>query len=236
MNIIGSVDRDHFISNAEAIFAEHCWRAKITAESTILDIGAGCGRLAYPYSYFLSEAGRYHGCDVWDEGMEICRTNFANFPNMFFNTIDANNSYYFEDRDKETQNNFTLDFLPDKSIEFAFAISVFTHLVRSDCEAYFRELSRVLEDGGLANITCFIIDDFFFEYRDGTGEHVGINEEESGCYYGYGGQDFFGGFTYERLESMLHDSGLLIISKELGSWANKPSSRGYQDNLYVVKG
>ena len=236
MNIIGSHDAGHFKDAMTHLFHEISKRCSVDRTSHVLDLGCGCGRLAFPYAKFLS-AGRYYGFDVWKDGIEWCKGHIADrHKNCEFVLVNAKNNYYFEDRDASVANEFNLQPVSSGSIDVAFAISVFTHLIQSDSQAYLHEIARVLKKDGRAYITGFIIDRFFWDYVRATGNHTGVAEsKEPGCYYAYGGQDFFGGYTWDRWADMFDRAGLEIASSETGTWAQKPGARVYQDTFIAVK-
>ena len=234
MNIVGSHNRSHFRKSQSDLFRELVIRSRINPSSTVVDLGCGCGRLAIPFAFFLDN-GRYYGVDVWREGIEWCKGHLSvrNSCLEFF-MLEPDNPYYFEERQANIQNVLRMEFVKDSSVDFAFAISVFTHLVSGDCRQYFSELSRILKRSGIAYLTCFIIDRFFFRHVSKTGLHRAVREHDVGCYYAYRAQDFFAGYTQEKWQGMLEESGLEILSFELGSWANKPGSRLYQDTYIVA--
>lgn len=235
MNVIDSHDHEHFVSSMRGLFPEFVNRAKLTAESNILDIGCGCGRLAIPFSYF-TDSGSYWGVDVWDEGIEWCKTHISTRkPNFRFETLASNNNYYREAYDASKPNSYKLSIIPDNSLDFAFAISVFTHILEHDSRQYLEELARCLKPTGIAYLTGFVIDRHFFKYVDLTKQHTAVKEVAPGVWQAYQGQDFFAGYTQSKWRSMVEAAGLQIVSYETGSWAEKPGARLYQDTFIIVK-
>jgi len=236
INNIGSDTQAHFKGAMTSFFHEFASRFKLTPDSRVLDIGSGCGRLGMPFSMFLQD-GKYYGVDVWKEGVDWCNAHISpNNPNVEFHHMDAANNYYADEYDPSVENEYTLGFIPDKGLDFAFAISVFTHLTPKDSQDYLMELGRTLDDEGAAFLTCFIIDDFFFRHVERTGMHQAVKQQgDSGFYQAYAGQDFFGGYTRRLWEEMLAKAGLRTISQELGSWASKPGARVYQDTFVVMR-
>lgn len=238
MQIIGSCDADHFTGNMKLFALEILTRCKATPDSTILDLGCGCGRLALPICAYLGQTGSYIGVDVWREGIDWCRENIAGTSErMRFHTVESNNNYYFNDATSTAANDYSLRFIDDASVDIAFAISLFTHLRRQDALAYLKDISRVLKPGGLAYVTGFIIDHFFFDYVARTGNHTAVAESptEPECFYAYAFQDFFSGFSMGVWNGMLKDAGLWAICHETGSWADKPGARMYQDTFILAK-
>src|SRR5262249_8345158 len=47
----------------------------------------------------------------------------------------------------------------DAEFDFAFLVSVFTHIITKDLERYMQELARVVKPGGRTFITYFLYDD-----------------------------------------------------------------------------
>lgn len=235
INIIGSDTYEHFKNSMCHTFSELARRFKLTSQSSILDIGSGCGRMAVPFSLLLDE-GRYYGVDTWKEGVAWCSQYLTGKNHhMNFTTIESRNNYYYDKFRNDVDNDYHLRHVPTGSIDLTFAISCFSHLIEKDCRAYFREVARVLKPDGAAYITGFVIDKFFFEYVDRTGQHTSVKERETGCFHAYEGQDFFGGFTWWKWVQMFEDAGLRIISHDVGSWAEKPGALNYQDTFIVVK-
>ena len=235
MNTIGSHDRGHFVGTMNFIFTELVTRAKLTLASNVLDIGCGCGRIALPFSYFLT-AGQYFGVDVWALGTDWCTQKISpRMPNFIFRALPSQNNYYFDAYNNSKTNVYSLSEIPDKSLDLAFAISVFTHLDAADAHQYFAEISRTLKSTGIAYISAFIIDHHFFRYVARTKEHSAVKEIANGVYQAYSGQDFFSGFTYDKWRRMVEECGLQIVSYEVGSWAQKPGARLYQDTFVLIR-
>ncbi|MBX3428472.1 MAG: class I SAM-dependent methyltransferase [Hyphomonadaceae bacterium] len=233
MNVIGSYSPEHFKNTAGWTFSELVRRGRLTGSSRIIDIGSGCGRMALPFS-FMIEDGEYYGTDVFREGVEWCSENIsARNPAFEFHLQEVEKNYYFQDS-AGVGNKMGLSFASDKSIDFIFAISVFTHLIEYDAVQYLREIARTLDKSGLAYLTTFLIDDFFFDYVKRTGKHTGVQLVSDGHYQAYSGQDFFAGFTMDRWLKILHDAGLEVIGFDPGSWADKPGSLHFQDVFLVA--
>ena len=234
IKIVGSDSTHHFKVAMCSHFSEFMQRFDLGTDARILDIGCGCGRIAIPFAMHLSD-GHYYGIDVWGDGIDWCKRNVsAGKGNFSFHLIDSENNYYFDDFDAAKRNKYALDFIGDQEIDFSFALSVFTHLTRTDSQSYLNELGRTLKKGGAAYVTAFIIDEFFFQHVAQTGEHRTVKEVDPGSYQAYHGQDFFAGFTRKIWNEMLGEAGLRVLSHELGSWANKPGARVYQDTFLVM--
>jgi SAM-dependent methyltransferase len=235
MSYIGSNNVSHFRSNMEYFFKELVSRFNLDSSSCILDLGCGCGRMAFPFINFLVN-GKYIGLDVWEKGIDWCKKNF-NHPNAEFVCLASKNNYYDNQARSDVKNKYSLAAIEDRTVDLLFATSVFTHLTWDDAALYFEDMKRVLRPGGCAYITCFKLDRFFYSYSEKTGDFIDIKEDEinAGCFYGYSGQDFFAGHSPESLKKLIELSGLELISFELGSWAAKPSATHYQDLIVLCK-
>jgi SAM-dependent methyltransferase len=129
-------------------------------DSTIIDIGSGCGRYAHPLRdyHFKSErfSGRYIGIDIDEEMLEWCRRNFDAERFTFHQSIHASKAY----RVNANSNGHTYYELPveDASADFVFSTSLFTHLLEQELINYCQESYRVLKPGGHMSMFCFSMD------------------------------------------------------------------------------
>ena len=109
----------------------------------VLDIGCGIGRMAIPLSGYL-EGGSYAGFDVGRAMIRWCRRNISTRHQEFeFEWAPIHNAKYNPFGNlSATEYRFPY---PDSSFDFAFATSLFTHLVRDEVSHYLAETARVLE-------------------------------------------------------------------------------------------
>lgn len=236
MNIIGSATAQHYRNNMKILFEEICVRSRITSSSSVIDLGCGCGRLSTPMIKYLA-SGKFWGYDVWEDGINWCLAHLRRNDCQKFVHLNASDNYYFSDNSASTlKNRFRFNEVSDNSIDLVYAISVFTHLKHDDCISYISEISRVLKPKGLAYLTFFVLDSFFFDFRNSTGIHTAINPDPS-CKYqtAYSGQDFFAGITRDYLEEVISSNSLHLLTFETGSWAQKPGSNRYQDLAIIYK-
>jgi SAM-dependent methyltransferase len=94
----------------------------------ILDLGCGCGRIARWFSDL--EESRLHGCDYNEELVAWCRDNLA-FMNVSRNQLRPPLPY------------------PDRTFDFLYAYSVFTHLSIELATEWMAEIGRVTRPGAL---------------------------------------------------------------------------------------
>lgn len=234
MNKIGSHSAEHFKNTASWSFGELVRRGKLSSLSRIIDIGSGCGRLALPFSLLIKE-GDYFGTDVFDAGISWCAKHISvRNPKFKFFLQDVEHNYYFGGEIKPSAG-LSLSFAETDSIDFVFALSVFTHLVEADAEKYFSEISRCLNRGGVAYLTAFIIDKTFGDFVQRTQLHTAVKEVSEGHYQAYEGQDFFAGYTFDRWRTLIERAGLEIGGFDPGTWAEKRGALHYQDTFIVTK-
>jgi SAM-dependent methyltransferase len=127
-------------------------------DSTIVDIGCGCGRYAYYLRDFRFKAqtftGKYIGIDVDDEMLNWCRRNFDSERFEFHKSTHANKTYNVVG----TTNSFYVLPSKDCSVDFVFSTSLLTHLLENELLNYFSEAYRVLKPGSFMAMYCFSID------------------------------------------------------------------------------
>ncbi|MCL9807301.1 class I SAM-dependent methyltransferase [Flavobacterium amniphilum] len=130
----------------------------ITPDDSILDIGSGVGRMAVPFTQFLSEKGTYEGFDIVKLGVDWCTENITKrYPNFHFKLIPLKNDLYYLDTTVKAEE---LQFpYPDDQFDFIFLTSVFTHMLPEDVENYIREMRRVIKKDKICLATFFILDD-----------------------------------------------------------------------------
>lgn len=132
--------------------------AGLTPTSSLLDMGCGCGRVAFALSHYLAEDGRYVGFDIVPKLVDWDRDNITRtMPWFEFVHADIFNGAYNPSGGKQS-----LDYrfpAGDRSIDVCLAASLFTHLRRADAMHYFDETSRVLKRGGRALFSFFVLDE-----------------------------------------------------------------------------
>lgn len=130
---------------------------QLNPDNAILDIGSGIGRMAIPFTSFLSEKGSYDGFDIVKKGVDWCTQNIsAKFPNFNFKLIPLKNDLYFLDTENEASK---LRFpYPDNRFDFVFLTSVFTHMLPADMENYIQEIRRVIKKDKICLATFFILE------------------------------------------------------------------------------
>ncbi len=119
----------------------------IKENSTVLDIGCGCGRMARSLM-INANVKKYIGLDNFSPSIEWCKKYLTPFNQSFsFHHIDIY-SEISNPHGKIRGKNVSFP-VESNSIDFIFAASLFTHLMEDDCNAYLSEVKRTLKRGGI---------------------------------------------------------------------------------------
>ncbi|HEY1356253.1 MAG TPA: class I SAM-dependent methyltransferase, partial [Solirubrobacterales bacterium] len=195
----------------------------------VLDIGCGIGRMAIPLSGYL-DGGSYAGFDVGRAMIRWCRRNITSHHHEFeFEWAPIHNAKY-----NPFGNLSAAEFrfpYPDSSFDFAFATSLFTHLVRDEVGHYLAETARVLKPGGSCLLTFFLLTPraeaeiaagraaLSFTHPVAGGATTDPSQPEEAI-----------AFALDEVRAMLEEAGLAIREPvHLGGWANEPNAASYQD-------
>jgi SAM-dependent methyltransferase len=133
--------------------------AGLRPEHDVLDIGCGVGRTARYLCDFLDPTSAYEGFDIMEEMIRWCQKEITpRFSNFHFKYTPLFNTAYSPDPTLPTAETFRFPY-KDESFDFAFAHSVFTHLLPNASLNYLREIHRVLRPGGIIYATWFLFAD-----------------------------------------------------------------------------
>lgn len=203
-------------------------RAGISGEDRILDVGCGIGRVALPFARKFPSLD-YIGFDVVRYGVEWANKQLPKKTNFCLYHADVRNSFYNPfGRISASSYRFPVD---DKSRDLVFATSVFTHLLRPTAEHYLRESARVMDAGGRAYITSFLLDEedepspaFVFSSWHENTRTAAPEEPELAV-----------GYTLDDWHQMASRWGLKIDDVILGSWRGHGSRDDFQDAIIFRK-
>ena len=144
--------------------SRHFWLYTLTkglwsSDSTIMDIGVGCGRFAqYLRDYdFLGNrfTGAYIGIDIDQEMLDWCNQHFDSRFRFHLST-DKSASYHNTGSGIEAYRVPE----PDSSIDLVFSTSLYTHLLEAEMINYTRETYRLLKPGGYFAAYCLCLKDY----------------------------------------------------------------------------
>ena len=129
----------------------------ISPASSVLEIGCGIGRIAIPLAQYLTQ-GHYEGFDIVKRSVNWCDAAITSeHPHFKFKHADIFNKTYNQNgRFSARDFRFPYD---DKTFDFVFLTSVFTHMLPKDIEHYFDEIARVMKPDSFCLTTWFLLND-----------------------------------------------------------------------------
>jgi SAM-dependent methyltransferase len=146
-----------FLATGEELLGLLREHGGLRADSRVLDVGCGIGRLARTLAGVLDPAagGAYVGFDPVAEAIAWCA---GRYPGHFrFVHADLRNDLYNADGAvAATDYRFPVG---NGWATLVVATSVFTHLDGAETEHYLGEVHRALAPGGVALLTFFLLDD-----------------------------------------------------------------------------
>jgi SAM-dependent methyltransferase len=195
----------------------------------VLDMGCGIGRMALPLTGYL-DRGSYAGFDVGRAMIRWCRRHITPEHRDFEFTWAPvyNGKYNPFGTISATEFRFPYE---SSSFDFAFATSLFTHLLRADMRHYVAESARVLKPGGTCFFTFFLLTPDaerevaagrampFVHPIEGGGSILDPREPELGVAH-----------RLEEVRAVLVEAGLELSEPvHPGLWANAPGGLTLQD-------
>jgi SAM-dependent methyltransferase len=150
-------DAELFVRSGEQTLNEIVGLCGLPADSRVLEIGGGCGRISRAFAEYLSSEGRYEGFDVARVLIEWCRQQLEpQLPNFCFSWVDVRAGGH-NPEGAISGAAFRFPF-SDDSFDLAVACSVFTHMLPDEIENYVAEVFRVLKTGGRCFMSVFLFD------------------------------------------------------------------------------
>jgi SAM-dependent methyltransferase len=145
---------DFFLESGRAEARRLITKLAYTANSNVVEIGCGLGRLALG---LLGEAGnvRYWGFDAKKPWIAWCRKHIErHHPSFRFIHVDVENELYNPDGEKLVD-----DFrfpLADGHADIVYMWGVFTNMRLDHARIYVSEIGRLVREGGRVFLTAFV--------------------------------------------------------------------------------
>ena len=196
----------------------------------VFEIGSAIGRKAIPLTRHLDASGSYDGFDIVGLGVDWCRRNITpRFPNFRFQQADVYNSLYNETgRFRAAEYRFPFS---DAAFDFAFATSVFTHMLPDELANYVGELARVLAPGGRCLASMLLLNDEAERCIDAgkgalTLRHpIGVCRTENAAI-----PEAAVGYPEPFVRELFAAKGLALVEPiHFGSWCGRERGMSFQD-------
>ena len=194
----------------------------ITPDSSILDIGSGIGRMAVPFTNYLSNKGSYEGFDIVKIGVDWCKQNISSkYPNFNFKLIPLKNDLYLSDTNN-TAENLVFPYKND-SFDFVFLTSVFTHMLPNDVKNYISEINRVLKPNKKFFATFFILDEISKNAMISKGTKQFPYEMENYSLMDKTVKEANVAYNKEYIINLLNENDFEVVQFLRGNWSGTPS-------------
>lgn len=232
---LSDVGAGDFRAVGRAFLDSFCEIGGLQPSDRVLDLGCGIGRMAVPLAEYLDASGSYDGFDVVRADIRWCRRAISSrYPRFRFVHADCANAEY-NPRGRIDARDFRFPW-PEATFDFAFATSVFTHLMPDAAANYFSEVARTLAPGGRFFFTAFVLDDrsraemeagrtsYAFRHPVGEARTQDPGNPESAI-----------AWDEEALMALLRRAGLRTVAPlYAGLWAGGPGP-SYQDVLVAAR-
>lgn len=201
--------------------------AGLRPEHAILDIGCGIGVMAARLTRFL-KTGSYDGFDIVKIGTDWATVHIAQkHPNFRFQHADVYNHHYNPDGEIKGE---TLTFpYKNQTFDFAFARSVFTHMLPDAVQHYLRETSRVLKPSGAAVITAFLINQESVPLIQAGKSSLPLSDAGPCWLLDHKFPETGVGLREPDFLEWCRQAGFEVKSVDYGSWCGRSAYLSYQD-------
>ena len=201
----------------------------------ILDIGCGCGLIAFFLQDYLDDNGRYVGVDLHRPSIKWCQRHFGGNKNFRFDHIDIKSLAH------NTRGKFsgaTVVFPYDaNSFDIVLLKSVFTHLTPTEVENYFREIARLLKEKGRCLATFFLLNQEQETLATGRRDLLKFNFGGEHWRYVYEhSPESASAYDEKYILGLLEQHGLRLREPVYyGTWSGRTTGLSFQDILIIER-
>lgn len=203
---------------------------------SVLDVGCGVGRMAIPLANYLTPQAQYRGFDIVQPAIEWCQSQISpRFPNFQFAHANIQNDEY-NPRGLSSSEQYRFPY-QDRSFDFIFLTSVFTHMLPAGTRNYLFEMSRVLRPNGRIFVTAFLLDEISKGHMSAPGSLFHFQDSAKGYWTTHLQRpEAVTAYTLDELRVMVEEAGLQIIEPiHWGNWSGRPAEVEGQDILILAR-
>ncbi len=202
----------------------------------VLDVGCGVGRMAMPLTGYLEGGGSYAGFDVGRAMVRWCQREIGGrWPNFEFEWAPVHNGKYnpFGDVDAGA---YRFPYA-DGEFDFAFATSLFTHLLRDEARHYLAQTARVLKPGGRCLLTFFLLTpEAEAEVAAGRAMMSFTHPIAGGRTTDAAQPEEATAFPVNDVRAWCEQAGLRVVEPvHFGVWSNSPGAETLQDMVIAER-
>lgn len=146
---------DFFLASAQKEAQRLVRRCGLSAESAVLDVGCGVGRLPIGILDQVGGIRAYRGVDIQSKSIQWCKRRIERVhPSFQFRLVDVQNRCY-NPKGSPLDCSFRLPF-DDSSFDIIYLYSVFSHMMLDEVRVYLGEFRRLLRSDGKVFLTAFL--------------------------------------------------------------------------------
>ena len=202
-------------------------------DHSILDIGCGLGVMAARLARFLT-TGRYEGFDIVRLGTQWASAHISSkYPNFHFQHADIYNGHY-NPAGKVQADAFPFPY-PGQRFDFAFAKSVFTHMMTPAVQNYLRETARVIKPSGTAVMTALLIREDSIRLIEAGKSSLALSPAGQEWVLDARFPETAVGLPEDDFREWCESAGLQVKDIAYGSWCGRPSYVSYQDLITLSR-
>ena len=225
--------------------------AGLKPNAAFLDIACGCGRVARALTEYLDASATYEGFDAAKKPVEWAQSVITRkFPNFHFRTADTLNKRY-NPSGKTGAGDLIFPY-EDNKFDFAFAGSLYTHMVPDEVANFVAETKRVLKPGGTTLATFCLLNETTLPVVDAGRSMPKLIHKYGDCRVRSSSDPaHFIAHPEAWVRKLYEDADLSIVEPIVrGTWANNtpeafenekyhlggsPSKKASQDAVIAVK-